>query len=92
MFVGGGGSDPYAAATSFAGYAATGTGGGDDIPYSTNELNAPEYSSDEFRMYSFKVRERAMDAVSGGGAGLVGAAARRCQAPAAPTAGRATPT
>lgn len=28
----------------------------DNLPYSTAELNAPEYSTDDFRMFSFKVR------------------------------------
>lgn len=30
----------------------------DSLPYSTAELNAPEYSTDDFRMFSFKVRAR----------------------------------
>ena len=28
----------------------------DRLPYSTAELNAPEYSTDDFRMFNFKVR------------------------------------
>lgn len=62
MFAGGSGSDAYAAAASFAGLAATGLATADDgMPYSTNELNAPEYSTDDFRMYSFKVRYGVME-------------------------------
>lgn len=29
--------------------------GDDGLPYSTSELNAAEYSTDDFRMFSFKV-------------------------------------
>lgn len=41
----------------FAAAAAVGLNSADDsLPYSTNELNAPEYSTDDFRMFQFKVR------------------------------------
>ncbi|KAL4422777.1 hypothetical protein ABPG75_008974 [Micractinium tetrahymenae] len=40
----------------FAAAAAAGLNSADDsLPYSTSELNAPEYSTDEFRMFQFKV-------------------------------------
>jgi hypothetical protein len=47
---GDGGAAVYAAA------AAAGLNSADDsLPYSTSELNAPEYSTDDFRMFQFKV-------------------------------------
>lgn len=47
-----GGSD----AAAFAAAAAAGLNSADDsLPYSTSELNAPEYSTDDFRMFQFKV-------------------------------------
>ncbi|KAI3430482.1 hypothetical protein D9Q98_005077 [Chlorella vulgaris] len=49
--------DLYASdAAAFAAAAATGLNCADEsLPYSTSELNAPEYSTDDFRMYQFKV-------------------------------------
>ena len=50
---GDGGAAVYAAA------AAAGLNSADDsLPYSTSELNAPEYSTDDFRMFQFKVGSR----------------------------------
>jgi hypothetical protein len=51
--------DLYASdAAAFAAAAATGLNCADEsLPYSTSELNAPEYSTDDFRMYQFKVCE-----------------------------------
>ena len=41
----------------FAAAAAAGLNSADEsLPYSTSELNAPEYSTDDFRMFQFKVR------------------------------------
>jgi hypothetical protein len=43
----------------FAAAAAAGLNSADEsLPYSTSELNAPEYSTDDFRMFQFKVRLR----------------------------------
>lgn len=44
-------------ASAFAAAAAVGLNAADEsLPYSTSELNAPEYSTDNFRMFQFKVR------------------------------------
>lgn len=53
--------------------AAVGLNSADEtLPYSTAELNAPEYSTDDFRMFSFKVRGwgAAAGCLSGGGGGV----------------------
>ncbi|PSC76370.1 Prolyl 4-hydroxylase subunit alpha-2 [Micractinium conductrix] len=43
-------------ASAFAAAAAVGLNAADEsLPYSTSELNAPEYSTDNFRMFQFKV-------------------------------------
>ena len=44
------------AAAAYAAAAAAGLNSADEsLPYSTSELNAPEYSTDDFRMFQFKV-------------------------------------
>ena len=55
---GDGGAAVYAAA------AAVGLNSADEsLPYSTSELNAPEYSTDDFRMFQFKVGGRSRPTV-----------------------------
>lgn len=48
--------DLFADGAAFAAAAAAGLNSADEsLPYSTSELNAPEYSTDDFRMFQFKV-------------------------------------
>lgn len=48
--------DLFAADAAYAA-AAVGLNSADEsLPYSTSELNAPEYSTDDFRMFQFKVQ------------------------------------
>jgi hypothetical protein len=55
--------DLFAGEAALAAAAAVGMNSADEsLPYSTAELNAPEYSTDDFRMFSFKVRPRARQA------------------------------
>ena len=54
------GGDVFAAAAAAAGLHPVdalpfSTQGDESLPYSTSELNAPEYSTDDFRMFQFKV-------------------------------------